>query len=74
MSTCPTELVPLDSFRRLFCISVLNQVNVVHPVCVLFRETNLKFKFGRKVTDERLQEESQLAGYDGTYAALLREL
>ncbi|XP_031433735.1 phospholipid-transporting ATPase IC-like [Clupea harengus] len=27
-------------------------------------ETNLKFKFGRKVTDERLQEESQLAGYD----------
>ncbi|KAL2099677.1 hypothetical protein ACEWY4_004071 [Coilia grayii] len=27
-------------------------------------ETNLKFKMGLKVTDERLQEESQLAGFD----------
>ncbi|XP_063066751.1 phospholipid-transporting ATPase IC [Engraulis encrasicolus] len=29
-------------------------------------ETNLKFKMGSKVTDERLQEEAQLAGFDAT--------
>uniref|UniRef100_A0A8C1P7U1 Phospholipid-transporting ATPase n=1 Tax=Cyprinus carpio TaxID=7962 RepID=A0A8C1P7U1_CYPCA len=30
-------------------------------------ETNLKFKMGLKVTDERLQEEDQLARYNGEY-------
>lgn len=30
-------------------------------------ETNLKFKMGLKVTHERLQEESQLAGFDGKH-------
>lgn len=29
------------------------------------RETNLKFKMGLKVTHERLQEENQLANFDG---------
>ncbi len=31
----------------------------------LSRETNLKFKMGLKVTDERLQEENQLAQFNG---------
>lgn len=31
------------------------------------RETNLKFKMGLKVTHERLQEESQLASFDGKH-------
>ena len=37
-------------------------------VCFYFflcRETNLKFKLGLRVTDERLQEERQLAEFDG---------
>lgn len=29
------------------------------------RETNLKFKMGLRVTDERLQEERQLAAFNG---------
>lgn len=29
------------------------------------RETNLKFKLGLRVTDERLQHERQLAAFDG---------
>lgn len=29
------------------------------------RETNLKFKMGLRVTDERLQEERQLAEFNG---------
>lgn len=36
--------------------------------CMLFspsRETNLKFKMGLKVSHERLQEENQLANFDG---------
>lgn len=32
---------------------------------VFCRETNLKFKMGLKVTDERLQRERQLAAFDG---------
>lgn len=31
----------------------------------LYRETNLKFKMGLRVTDERLQHERQLAEFDG---------
>ncbi len=41
-------------------------ISVVLIVC-LSRETNLKFKMGLKVTDERLQEEDQLARFNGEY-------
>lgn len=36
-------------------------------MCYFFlcRETNLKFKLGLRVTDEQLQEERQLAEFDG---------
>lgn len=36
-----------------------------YPLSLLVRETNLKFKMGLRVTDERLQEERQLAAFDG---------
>lgn len=35
------------------------------PDFVFNRETNLKFKMGLRVTDERLQHERQLAAFDG---------
>lgn len=38
---------------------------------VLCRETNLKFKMGLRVTDERLQEERQLAEFDGEHGSTL---
>lgn len=42
------------------------------PLPFLVRETNLKFKMGLRVTDERLQEERQLAAFDGECCALVR--
>lgn len=39
---------------------------------LLVRETNLKFKMGLRVTDQRLQEERQLAAYDGACCALVQ--
>lgn len=39
--------------------------------CSLCRETNLKFKLGLRVTDERLQQEHQLAAFDGEYGSQL---
>lgn len=37
---------------------------------LLGRETNLKFKMGLRVTDERLQEERQLAAFNGGCCSL----
>lgn len=39
---------------------MMNSFRIFHH-----RETNLKFKFGLRVTDEKLQEERQLAEFDG---------
>lgn len=53
--------VILLSYRLVFSPFM----NVVFfSVC---RETNLKFKMGLRVTDERLQEERQLAEFNGKY-------
>ena len=41
-------------------------IMTIHECIHSYRETNLKFKMGLRVTDERLQEESQLARFDGT--------
>lgn len=48
----------------------LNMVCLSFSLSSCARETNLKFKMGLKVTDERLQEERQLAAFDGECCAL----
>lgn len=52
------DLVILPSFGLGFSVLFM---------CYFFlcRETNLKFKLGLRVTDEQLQEERQLADFDG---------
>lgn len=44
--------------------AMMTNIEMYFFVC-LSRETNLKFKMGLKVTDERLQEENQLAKFNG---------
>lgn len=55
--------------------AILNPTGLCfQSLCVGFslcRETNLKFKMGLRETDERLQEERQLAGFDGERASQL---
>lgn len=52
------DLVILPSFGLGFSVLFM---------CYFFlcRETNLKFKLGLRATDEQLQEERQLAEFDG---------
>lgn len=56
------------------CLAAILNPNFSPFVSVFFlcRETNLKFKMGLRVTDERLQEERQLAGFDGECASQLQ--
>ena len=54
-------------WQQISCDSAFGLSFSVLFVCYFFlcRETNLKFKLGLRVTDERLQEERQLAEFDG---------
>uniref|UniRef100_A0A8C5H9K1 Phospholipid-transporting ATPase n=1 Tax=Gouania willdenowi TaxID=441366 RepID=A0A8C5H9K1_GOUWI len=59
------DFVPAD----LLLLSSTNPNSLCYvETAELDGETNLKFKFGLRVTDERLQEERQLAEFDGMQA------
>lgn len=69
-NTSSTSALVISSLFPHAILCVFMKSFIYFSLSFFARETNLKFKMGLRVTDERLQEERQLAAYDGECRAL----